>query len=534
MQRLAISNYALRNARIHLMDHLSTIARNIYIHEGRIRSLSEDAHQNDFHNNNTEMIDLDGRTILPGLCDSHIHVEKYAFMLDQVDCETASITECLSRVRSRCSNSEPGTWVLGHGWNQNEWGGYATRDELDAVSADNPVYLTAKSLHAGWANSKALELCGITESAADPPKGRLQRDDRGQLTGILYENAMRLVSACLPKPDPDDLVKKILSAQSKLNEWGITAVHDFDGLSCLRTLETLEKSGALRLRVLKHIPYKDFVGALEAGLKSGSPGEWIRIGHLKLFADGALGPRTASMLSGYEGEENNLGMLHLDVGEIVEIGRQATRAGFPLAVHAIGDRANRTVLDALQQLQELDPNTNLPFPHRIEHAQLLHPNDLERPSRLGITVSMQPIHAISDQAMADQYWGDRVCWSYAWNSQFNSGAVVIFGSDAPVESPNPWLGMQAAIARQPAGKQANEREVWIAEERVSPVNAVRAYSSSPAQSAGWNDEIGQLSLGRKADLIVLDQDPFLLKPHELKQLKPSGVMIDGEWVLRQF
>ena len=534
MRQYSASNYALSNARIYLMDAQSTTARYAHIQQGRMHSLFEDAPEQDSFDNNTEIIDLDGRTILPGLCDSHIHIAKYALMLDQVDCETGSIKECLSRIRSRCQETEPGTWVLGHGWNQNDWGRYGTREELDAISVDNPVYLTAKSLHAGWANSKALELCGITDNIEDPPRGKLQRDERGLLTGILYEDAVLLISTRIPKPDSSTLATKILSAQEKLNEWGITAIHDFDGLNCLHALETLEGNGSLHLRVLKHIRKKDFETALQAGLYSGSTGDWIRIGHLKLFADGALGPRTAAMLRGYEGEQENLGMLQLDVDEIVEIGRHSIQAGFPLAIHAIGDRANRTVLDAFEQLQEVKPNSPLPFPHRIEHAQLLHPEDLERPSRLGITVSMQPIHAISDQAMADQYWGERVRWSYAWNSQFKAGATVIFGSDAPVDSPNPWLGMHAAIARQAPCGEDDGASAWVAEERVSLIEALRAYSALPAQSACWDKSIGQLSKGCKADLIVLDQDPSLVKPHELKQLKPSGVMIDGEWVIRNF
>jgi predicted amidohydrolase YtcJ len=527
------SSLVIDNAHIYTMDPSRPFARGLSVQAGRIHSLRNDVSAQHFPESKLESIDLEGRFILPGLCDAHIHLEKYALMLDQVDCETPSLAECLARVAARCSAAEQAAWVLGHGWNQNDWGGFGSVQELDAVSSDNPVYLTAKSLHAGWANSKALALCGLTASTEDPPKGRLQRDDRGQLTGVLFEDAMRLISDKLPKPEPSDLKQRIARAQAKLNEWGITAIHDFDGLGCYDALKQLEHERELRLRVLKHIRRKDFEAALGLGLKAGATTDWIRIGHLKLFADGALGPRTAAMLQGYETEADNLGMLQLDMAELVEIGSTAIPAGFPLSIHAIGDRANRTALDAFEKLKDLEQTFALPFPHRIEHAQLLDPADINRPSSLGITVSMQPIHAISDQPMADLYWGERVRWSYAWNSQFQSGAMVIFGSDAPVETPDPWLGLHAAIMRQPVGSSA-DAAAWVAEERVSAMDAFRAYTTNPAQSSSWGSSLGQLSEDSCADLIVLDKDPMRATGEELKQLRPSGVLVDGEWVFRNF
>jgi predicted amidohydrolase YtcJ len=523
---------SLMNARVITMNPDRQIANRIDISGGRIVGLDNDSERFKHIRFTAKPIDVGGRFVLPGLCDSHIHLEKYARMLDQVDCETDSLDECLKRVQARCNASPPNRWVLGHGWNQNLWGRYGTIKELDSISPKNPVYLTAKSLHAGWANSKALEICGLTKESQAPPKGKLQRNVSGELTGVLFEDAMHLVSEKLPKPGDTGLTTMIERAQQTLNKWGITAVHDFDGLECLSALRSLEKQSKLRLRVLKQIRYKDFDEARRIELRSISTGEWIRIGHLKLFSDGALGPRTAAMLEGYIGEPDNLGMLQLDLDELIAIGRDAVKAGYPLAVHAIGDRANRITLDAFENLQAEGIPTHLPCPHRIEHAQLLHPDDLNRPAQLGITLSMQPIHAISDYEMADRYWGDRVRYSYAWNSQFRSGATVIFGSDAPVESPNPWLGIYAAVARKPFNSQG--KEAWVKEERITPMEALRAYTTLPARASIWDNQIGQISVGSCADLILLDQDPLGDPSENAIKMHPCGVMVDGEWVYRDF
>jgi predicted amidohydrolase YtcJ len=524
------SRSSLINAHVITMNPQLPTAKRIHISGSCIVGLDNDTQKYDHAT--VKSIDLGGRFVLPGLCDAHIHLEKYARMLDQVNCETESLDECLKRVQTRCETASPDQWVLGHGWNQNRWGRYGTLEELDSISSQNPVYLTAKSLHAGWANSKALEICGLTEATQDPPKGRLQRTESGYLTGILFEDAMRLISENIPKPEGSELKEMMERAQQTLNEWGITAVHDFDGLGCLSVLSSLEKQRKLRLRVLKHIRLKDFDEALRTDLRSDFTGEWIRIGHLKLFTDGALGPHTAAMLDGYEGEPDNYGMLQLDQEELIVIGRGASQAGYPLAIHAIGDRANQIALNALETLQAENSSGHLPYPHRIEHAQLLHPDDLYRPAQLGITVSMQPIHAISDYEMADQYWGDRVRYSYAWNSQFMSGATVIFGSDAPVESPNPWWGCYAAIARKPF--DLHGKEAWIGEERITPMEALRAYTCLPAQASSWDDSIGQIKNGACADLIVLDQDPFDEQPEDYLKIQPCGVMVNGEWVFKDF
>lgn len=521
----------LFNARVHTMNAQTPRGTGLRIRNGRIVEVIN-SQASSMESYGSQYIDLQGRTVLPGLCDAHIHIEKYARSLDQIDCETNTEEECLTLVAQRCRKLGPGEWVVGHGWNQNTWGGYGSLERLDAISPDNPVYLTAKSLHAGWANSNALGLCNLSENSKDPPKGKLQRDDRGNLTGILFEDAMLLVSTIIPKPNHLELVSMIKRAQNDLHGWGITAIHDFDGLGCLDALLALEADDVLRLRVLKHIREKELDEALARDLRSRLQGEWIRIGHLKLFADGALGPRTAAMLQYYEGEPDNTGLLQFSVEELVEVGQAAAKIEYPLAIHAIGDKANRTVLDAFEKLQKLTQNISM-APHRIEHVQLIHPQDISRLASLGITASMQPVHAISDRLMADKYWGERVRWSYAWNSQISSGARLIFGSDAPVESPDPWAGIAAAVNRKSAHGKGDSNP-WVAEERIPLESALQAYTRSPAQASSWHSLIGQLCPDFAADLIILESDPFGIKADDLWDIRPSAVMVNGEWVVRNF
>ncbi|OGO14452.1 MAG: hypothetical protein A2Y93_14300 [Chloroflexi bacterium RBG_13_68_17] len=482
----------------------------------------------------TETVDLDGRTVLPGLTDAHLHLQAYARHLGHIDCETSDLQECLERVRASAQRAAPDEWILGHGWNHNVWGAYGSAAALDAVTGGRPTYLTAKSLHCAWANSAALAAAGVESSTADPPGGRIERDAGGRPTGILFENATHLVSRCIPPPTSAQVTESIAAALESLVRLGLTCVHDFDGAACLRALQLLRDDGRLSLRVVKHIQSDQLEAALDLGLRTGFGDDWLRIGHLKLFADGALGPRTAWMLAPYDGEPDNVGMGQTSKAELVSLGRRAIPAGLALAVHAIGDRANREVLDAFELLQDLEAAGPLPrAPHRIEHVQLIHPSDMPRLARLGVVASMQPIHAPSDMLMADRYWGQRVRSAYAWRSLAAAGATLAFGSDAPVESPNPFWGLHAAVTRRRHDGSPGP-DGWIPGERLSLSQALDAYTRGPARAA-WPDATrGRLASGCLADLIILDQDPWALDPGDLFGLRPIGTVVGGLFRHREF
>jgi predicted amidohydrolase YtcJ len=479
-------------------------------------------------------LDLGGRTIIPGLIDAHIHFDRFAFSLLRVDCSQPSLAQCLEAVESAARQQPAGTWILGHGWNQNIWERYGTAADLDAVAPEHPVYLTAQSLHASWANSLALQHAGITATLRDPPGGVIQRLANGRPSGIMFEGAVQLIESQIPAPSDADRARALLMGQEALWEFGITGIHDFDGPECFRALQSLRRQGTLGLRVVKHVLVEEMPAMLELGLQSGFGDDWLRIGHIKVFADGALGTRTAAMMAPYDGEPENTGQATHDSETLFELFKRGARRGLAFAVHAIGDRANHEVLDAYQQLRLFESEDGLPHArHRIEHLQLLHPADLARPAHLGIVASMQPIHATSDMVMAERYWGDRCEQAYAWSSVAQAGAVLAFGSDAPVESANPFWGLHAAATRRRQDGSPGQAG-WIAAQRLSLTQALRAYTYGPAFAAGCEARLGRLAPGYLADLVALEVDPFTCDPMALAELKPCGTMVAGEWKMRRF
>lgn len=527
------SNF-LHNGRIHIDPTSAQIVESLYIRDGRVRAFGSVDDIESAAGSDVDPVDLGGRTVIPGLVDAHIHLAKYALWFKMVNCEQPTAASCLELVGLQATSTPKNDWVLGHGWNQNTWGGFGKLDELDAAAPNRPAYLTAKSLHAAWVNSHALQISRIDDSTPDPADGAIQRDENGKATGILLEGAMRLVSDHIPAPTAEQLADDIATAQIKLARLGLTGVHDFDGPACLRALQIVRERSELRLRVLKNIPVSKLAAAREIGLRSGFGDAWIRIGNIKVFADGALGPRTAAMLQPYEGEPENRGMLMMDGEALAEIFEEAANSGFGMTVHAIGDRANHEVLNAYALLRKFEKEHGLPHRrHRIEHLQVLHPDDLARPSELDVVASMQPIHATSDMEMADRYWGDRTAQAYAWRTQLELGSRLAFGSDAPVETPDPIQGLAAAVTR----RQADGRpgfDGWVPDQRIEIGEALAAYTTGAAHAAGTESWQGRLELGYAADLVVLDQSPFEVDSDQISDLTVLGTMVGGDWSYRGF
>lgn len=493
--------------------------------DGRVRAAGDLARVEAAVGRGAARMDLGASVALPGLIDAHLHLAQLAWNQDALDADCASPEEVAARVRARAAGRPIDSWILGHGWNQTAWGRFGSAAELDAAAPQHPVYLTARSLHAGWGNSAALARAGIDAGTPDPPDGRIVRDAAGRPTGIVLEGAMRLLADAVPQPTSSETAELIARTQQALWTFGLTGVHDFDGQHCLEALQLLQSQGRLGLRVVKQIRLEDFEAGRARGLSGGAGDDWIRIGHLKLFADGALGPRTAAMLEAYDGEPDNLGLLLLDEQALLAHGRRAAQAGLALAIHAIGDRANRAALDALEALTR---QHRPPLPHRIEHVQLIAPQDQPRLAAMGVTASMQPIHATSDRPMADRFWGARVRTAYAWKSQLRLGARLAFGSDAPVESPSPLLGLHAATTRRDADGLPGP-DGWGPDERLTPAEALEAYTVGPARAAGLDEVQGRLEPGYWADLIVLECDPLRCDPELLLGVTPLATMVAGEW-----
>jgi predicted amidohydrolase YtcJ len=477
---------------------------------------------------------LNSKTIIPGLIDAHVHWQMTAHALSDVNVfEVPTKAVALERVAERVKTTPAGDWIFGHGWTQDYWPdrAFPTASDLDSVAPQHPVCLRAKSGHAIWVNSTALRLAGIAANTSDPEGGQIRRDQNGNPDGILFENAIELVTSHIPAPSPAQIAEQMKTAQKLALASGLTGIHDFDGQSCVQALQILREQGELNLRVLKNINRDWLPPLLELGMRWGFGDDWIRIGGLKIFADGALGPRTALMIEPYDGEPDNYGIATIDKEEMAELVSKASAAGLPSTIHAIGDRAVHDVLDVYETVRREEAARREPRytrRHRIEHVQLIHPDDAARLAELDIIASMQPLHATSDYQMADRYWGTRSYWSYNARLQIDKGTKVAFGSDSPIEPFAPFRGIHAAVTRRrPDGSPGQEG--WYPELRLTVDEALRGFTLGPAYAAGMEIQQGKLAPGYLADMVVLDRNPYVISPDELLDVQVLATMVGGLW-----
>ena len=512
----------------HTMDAERPRAQAVVVSQGRIAAVGDDSLADEWPG--YPRVDLEGKAVIPGLTDSHIHFVSHALAQQRVDLRDASSPEdALRRVADRVAETEPGRWVLGRGWDRNLWPGgrYPTRWDLDTVAPDNPVFLWSKDGHVAWLNSRALEGIGIGQNTPNPPGGEVIRDVHGRPTGILKENAAVTAEKSVPTPSDSEIEEAILRMTPEFHAMGLVGIHDFERKDAFRAFQHLLKEGRLGLRVNMGIPLDALDAAITVGLRSGFGDRWLRIGNVKIFSDGTLGSRTAAMLEPFEGEPDNCGMLDTSPEGLRDAIRKAGSAGLAVAVHAIGDRANRLVLDVMEEARRREDAMR----HRIEHAQLLAEEDIPRFASLGVIASMQPIHATADMEIADLHWGERCKGAYAFRSLLDLGVHLAFGSDAPVESPNPFLGIHAAVTRQRAdGTPAGG---WHPEQRISVEEAVRGYTMGAAYASGEERIRGSISHGKLADMVVLSQDIFSVHPSEIPDTLVLMTMIDGVVVFQR-
>lgn len=499
---------------------------------GKIVAMGGDGEMLDLARPYTRRENLNGRLVVPGLTDAHLHGMYTARILRDVDVFEVPKQVAIDRVAERARRTPPGTWIVGTGWTQEVWEDkqFPDRDDLDAVTPDHPVYLRSKSIHAYWVNSKALEIAGITRDTPNPEGGQIVRDHNGEPTGLLLENPSQITKH-IPPMSIDDTVQAMREVQGIMLENGLTGWHDFDGPDCLRALQVLRERGQLQMRVLKNVNDTYIDHAIHLGLRWGFGDEWLRLGGLKIFADGALGPRTAHMLAPYHGEPNNYGVIVTQREEMLELVSRASAAGIPSTVHAIGDAAVRNVLDVYEEVRKEEAaRSERPDQrrHRIEHVQLIHPDDLGRLAAMKIVASIQPIHATSDWEMADTYWGDRSQLAYNARAQLDLGAPVAFGSDSPVDTFKPLEGIYAAVARRrPDGSPGPEG--WYPENRLTMDETIRGYTEGPAYAAGLEHSLGRLAPGFWADLVMWDMDLYKAALDEILDANVAGTMTAGVW-----
>ena len=526
----------LFNGRIYTMDPACPRAQALAIADNRILAVGGDDELRPLLSPGGPAVDLEGQAVIPGLIDAHVHFGWYSWAVHQGEIDLDNVptkAEAVARVASQSREVPVGQWIQGAGWNKNIWPdpSFPTAADLDAVARDHPVALEDKSHHATWVNTKALELAGITAASEDPPGGEIVRDEGGRPTGILLETAAQLVYKIIPDADVGSMVEALRRGISEAHRLGLTGIHDPGHPTVLAALQALRARGELGLRTLAHIPSRDLDAALRLGLRSGLGDEYLRIGGIKLFADGALGPQSAHMLAPYEGTTDNVGIPTLTADELRDLVSRARAGGLSIAAHAIGDAANRCVLDAVEYARAEGPALeHRPWlPDRIEHVQLLHPDDLPRLARLGVVASMQPIHATSDMEMAERHWGRRCDLSYAWRSVLDSGAHLAFGSDCPVETLDPLPGIHAAVTRRSHDGNPGA-EGWIPAQRLTVTEAVHAYTIGAAQASGEAHLKGSLSPGKLADVTVLSRDIFAIEPMEILDSRVRMTIFDGRIV----
>lgn len=481
-----------------------------------------------------EDVALAGRALLPGLTDAHIHLLWTGINRQYVDLDgVPSLAAALDLIRKRVQQLPEGAWLRGHGWNHSLWEHrWPTAAELDRVTVGHPALLSRKDAHSIWLNSTALELAGIDDRTPDPDGGMIQRDERGQPTGILLENAMHLAYNIVPDPTAAENQAALRSIIRECNRRGLTSLHMPESPECLAGLQALRAKDQLHARCLFHLPYRQLDDYIALGVRSGFGDEWIRIGGVKIFSDGSLGSCTCHMIDPFVGSATNRGLPTLPREELFAAVRRANENGIAVAIHAIGDQANRTVLDAIAEARTSREAEGVVFPtlpNRIEHAQHLDPADVPRFAALGVLASMQPIHATSDIEIAERLLGsERSLWSYAWRPLHENRAILAFGSDAPVETLDPWAGIHAAVTRQ---RQNGEPPGgWNGQLALSLEDALWSYVVGPAIASGEAARKGVIAPGMLADLIVTQADPFEIDPADLWRMEVDHTFVGGRSV----
>jgi predicted amidohydrolase YtcJ len=515
---------------------LSPRPLSIAVRGGRIAAIGSDDELRALAGPATKRIDLAGALVLPGLADAHVHVENLGTARESLDLVgAATLEEALARVAAAARSLGPGEWLLGRGWDQNDWPGqkFPSAADLDRVSGDHPVYLTRVDGHAGWANTRALQAAGLTAATTDPDGGRILRDASGAPTGILVDAAQGLVRSRIPSPPREVRKRRLRAGLAAAAEAGLTSVHDAGvTLDTIPLYKELLAEGGLAVRayVMLRGPAEFLENAdrlqPEIGLGDGR----LTVRAIKVVADGALGSRGALLLAPYSDEPSTSGLLTVDRAAFPRLLEAALRRGFQVNTHAIGDAANRFVLDGYEKAFAAGGGARQRF--RIEHAQVLAPADIPRFKALDVIPSMQPTHCTSDMYWAEARVGpQRAQGAYVWKTFLEQGVPIAGGSDAPVEKIAVLPGLHAAVTRQDAkGWPAGG---WHPEQRVNLREAIEMFTRGAAYAAFEEADRGTIEVGKRADFTVLSRDITALPPAEILKTEVVMTIVGGEIAYRR-
>lgn len=521
------------NARIYTVDDTRPVVSALAVRDGRIAFAGSVREAMALKGAATRIVDLQGRTVIPGMVDAHAHLLGLGESLRNVALFGAkSYDEVIARVVARAKDLKPGEWLEGRGWDQNQWGDtrFPTHDALSRAVPNNPVVLTRVDGHASLANAAAMRAAQVTTATKDPSGGKIERTATGEPTGVFIDNAKDLVGRAMPARTREVTRNAIRAAIAKSHRWGLVGLHDAgESRATIDLMEEMAKAGEIPFRLYVMVSDDSAAVAhyLARGPQSGLYGEHLWIRSFKLYADGAMGSRGAALLEPYSDDATNRGLLLTAPAHIQDVATRALRAGFQVNTHAIGDRGNRLVLDAYDAALKAVPTADHRL--RVEHAQTLHHDDIPRFAELGVIPSMQAVHQTSDMYWIGSRLGPtRTLGAYAWRSLLNTGVVIPNGSDFPVEEVNPLLSFHSAVARQdaknwPAGG-------WLPEQRMTREEALKSMTIWPAYAAFQESTMGSLSPGKLADFVVLDRDIMTVAERDIVDTAVLATYIGGKAV----
>ncbi|MFB0567570.1 MAG: amidohydrolase [Candidatus Bathyarchaeia archaeon] len=514
----------LLNGKVYTFNPKKPTAQAVAIFEEKIVYVGEDPEASKLIGPQTKVIDLDGKTVLPGFTDCHVHMAGFGRSLSALNLRNVtSITQLKQLIREKSQQLPPGTWILGGGWDQEKFAEkrLPTRWDLDEGSPNNPVVLFRVCTHICVANTKALEKAEIERDTMAPPGGEIDRDrSTGELTGILREKALELIFKAFPKASEEEIFQVCLMACRKAVEAGLTGVHwIIESPVEMSVIQKMRRDGKLPLRVYLLFP-AEFLENLEGlGLRQGFGDAMIKIGGLKILLDGSLGSQTAALNEPYKDAPETSGMLTYGQEEFETLVFNAHKAGLQLAVHAIGDKAMDIALKAFEKALEKIPNAD--HRHRIEHASVLNEELIRRMKSLGAIASVQPHFIVSDFWVEDRLGKKRARWVYPFKSLTKAGVVVCGGSDCPVEPISPLLGIWATVVKQPNF-----------EERLAVEEAIRLYTVNAAYANFEENLRGTIEEGKLADMVVVSDDPFKIKPEKIRDIKVLMTIVGGQMSAR--
>lgn len=531
----ATADLIIHNARIYTVNAAAPRADAVAIRDGRFLVVGDDQSALATRGEQTRVIDAGGATVLPGLHDAHGHFTGLGASLQVLDLRgTASYAQIVDLVRARAASTPAGQWIVGRSWDQNDWPekAWPTREALDKAAPAHPVYLTRVDGHAALANTRALELGGITKDTPDPDGGRIIRGEAGEATGVLIDRAMGLVSAKMPPVSEAQLDAQILLADAETRRLGLTMVHDAGADSrTVAAYRRLSAAGKLRTRlyVMLRMPLERMQPFFDKGPDTGGDNPRVVVRAIKISIDGALGSRGAAMLEPYSDEPGTTGLFVTPPEAAYRMTHAAAKAGFQTCIHAIGDRGNRTVMDIFERVEREVPDARA-LRLRNEHAQILDEAEIPRFKALGVVASMQTTHATSDMPWVPTRIGEARTreGAYVWRKLLDAGARIANGSDFPVEEPNPMLGFHAGITRQ--DREGHPPDGWMPDQRLTRGEVLHAFTLGAAYAGHLDTLLGSIEPGKLADLVMLDADVMTIEPRAILSTSVVRTIVGGDVV----